>query len=595
MRRLGLAADRILRGKRPYAARQPEENPTERLKLPPNFTATKPSLLESTALSLGLSALLGLVLALIIYPPAFLMGDAARFYNFVFPNDAIDYRLAWQALVDRGRPWPSLWTDLFNYPDGFPISLLDALPLAATLFRPFVSWLPADFHYFGLWHAVVVTLQAVAGAVFVRAAGVRHVLPCLLAAAFALAMPIFVGRINWTHVALSTQGLLILALALCIHASRERASLLFVFPQATALSLVSLAVHPLLGLQVLFFCLLAAARSKDPALLRASAAVVLCLLFAALCQALGIFAAESFLARQGLGAFGFSPWGMLVGEPDSLRELYSAPGPGIEQDAWLGWGCVLLLAVGLIFRPRFHIPRAYHPLAGAIAFLAIVAVSPWVRIGTSLMDLSFLVPDAIIDLYAIHRATVRLAWPLVICLCLLPLVHFVATWPRNRAVMVLGIAFALQFYSTWPYWSYEYRDARLAIAQLPPLPSLLEGGSLLVFLDEPGESKLVTLHPRYAMHVALESSLPLKGGGFSRPPPSEADQSYKDILLRHGSGVRYLAPAADRSTPFPQDSDHVLCVQWEILKVCRAERTPTQRGNIPNHAPDEVQSSDHAG
>ena len=259
--------------------------------MPPNFTATKPPLLESTALSLGLSALLGLILALFIYPPAFLMGDAARFYNFIFPNDALDYRLAWQALVDRGRPWPSLWTDLFNYPHGFPISLMDGLPLAATIFRPFISWLPDGFHYFGLWHAVAVTLQAIAGAVFVRAAGVRHVVPCLCAAALALAMPIFVGRLNWTHIALSTQGLLILALALCIHASRARRSLAFLFSRAAALSLITLAVHPLLALQVLLFCLLATALSEASILRRAGAAAVLCLLFAALCQALGIFAA----------------------------------------------------------------------------------------------------------------------------------------------------------------------------------------------------------------------------------------------------------------------------------------------------------------
>ena len=192
-------------------------------------TAPFHSAAESKVLSLGLAAVLGLVLALVVYPPYFLLGEAARFHNFVFPNDAIDYRLAWQALVDRGRPWPSLWTDLFNYPHGFPISLLDALPLAATVFRPLVSWLPADFHYFGLWHAVAVTFQAVAGAILARAAGMRHVLPCLAVSAFAVAMPIFVGRLNWTHVALSTQGLLILALALCIYTSRARASLSFVF------------------------------------------------------------------------------------------------------------------------------------------------------------------------------------------------------------------------------------------------------------------------------------------------------------------------------------------------------------------------------
>ena len=536
--------------------------------------------MESTALTLGLAALLGLTLALVVYPPHFLLGDAARFHNFVFPNDAIDYRLAWRALIERGRPWPSLWTDLFNYPHGFPISLLDALPLAATAFRPFIAWLPADFHYFGLWHAVAVLFQAIAGAIFARAAGVRHVLPCLVAAAFAVAMPIFVGRLNWTHVALSTQGLLILALALCIHASRARPSLRFVFPRAAALSLVALTVHPLLALQVLFFSLLAAGLSKDSALLRGSAIVVLCLLFAALCQGLGIFAAESFLAHKGLGSFGFSPWGMLVGEPDSLREMYSARSPGVEQDTWLGWGCVLLLAIGFVFRPRFRISRPYYPLAGAIAFLAIIAISPWVRIGTSMLDLSFLLPDPIIDLFAIHRATVRLAWPLVICLSLLTLVHFVSMWPRHRALPILGAAFALQIYSAWPYWAYEYRDARLAITQLAPLPNVLASGSVLVYLDKPREPNVVTVHPRYAMYLAVESGLPLEGGDFSRPPPSEAGSPDMDFLLRDGSGVRYLAPAEDNPNRLHQVSDPATCIQWEVLVVCRARSD--QAGNQPS-------------
>ena len=538
---------------------------------------------ESRVLSLWLAAALGLVLALVVYPPHFLLGDAARFHNFVFPNDAIDYRLAWQALVDRGRPWPSLWTDLFNYPHGFPISLLDALPLAATAFRPFVSLLPDDFHYFGLWHAIAVTLQAVAGAIFARAAGVRHVLPCLAAAAFAVAMPIFVGRLNWTHVALSTQGLLILALALCIYTSRARTSISFVFPRAAVLSLVSLAVHPLLALQVLLFCVLATALSTTSdergrraygrgILLRASAVVVLCVLFAVLCHALGIFAAQSFLAEQGLGSFGFSPWGMLVGEPDSLRQLYQAPGPGLEQDAWLGWGCVLLLAAGFAFRPRFRISRTYYPLAGAIVFLAIVAVSPWVRIGTRLIDLSPFFHDVIIDLYAIHRATVRLAWPLVICLSLLPLLHFAARWPRNRGLAVLGAAFALQLYSISPYWSYEYRDARVAVTHLEPLPATLEGGSVLVLREQPREPDVVTVYPRYAMYLAVESGLPLTGGGFSRPPPSDPRRPGSDALLSNGAGVRYLVPEADFPAGLPQLP--VSCIKWEVLFVCLAEEEP---------------------
>ena len=549
-------------------------------RLPGTHVAT--SIAESGILCLGLAGASAFILALVVYPPQFLLGDAARFHNFVFPNDAIDYRLAWQALVERGHPWPSLWTDLFNYPTGFPISLLDALPLAATVFRPLLPWLPADFHYFGLWHAVAAVLQAVAGAVLMRAAGVRHVVPCLAAAAFALAMPIFVGRLNWTHVALSTQGLLILSLALCIHASRTRPSLLLVFPQAAALSLVSLAVHPLLALQVLLFGLLATAASRASGRLRAGAAALLCVLFAALCHAVGIFAAESFLAYQGLGAFGFSPWGMIVGEPDSLRELYDAPGPGIEQDAWLGWGCVLLAGTGLACRPRFRIPRDFYPLATAVALLAIIAVSPWVRIGTFLIDLSFLVPDAIIDLYAIHRATVRLAWPLAICLSLLALAHFFCRWPRNRAAALVGIALALQVYSIWPYWTHEHKDSRLPVMQLEPLPKVLEGGSVLVLLDRANPKKRMY---RYAMYLAVESGLPLEGGAFSRPPPSGGSDS--EGLLHRKSGVRYLVPIIDAPfapNRFPQISGLAACSPWEVLLVCRGawDRTRTSPSGM-NH------------
>ena len=551
--------------------------PSQSLALLPS-NGTPKRLSESTAVSLGLAALMGVVVAVVVYPPSFLMGEAARFHSFDPPNDAVVHRMAWQALVYRGYPWPSLWTKLFNYPLGAPISLMDGLPLAATVFRPFVSWLPPGFHYFGFWHAVAIILQSVAGAVFIRAAGVRHVIPCVLAAAVALSMPIFVGRLNWANVALATQGLLLFALAVCVHVLRERHSARFVFPKAAVLSLVSLAVHPLLALQVLLFCLLAIVLSNATALRRVGAAAILCLCFVALCQALGIFSAESFGSQLGLGQFGFSPVGMIFGEPDSLREIYGAQDRGIEQDAWLGAGCVLLLLIGLVVPPRFHVPKAYYPLAAAIALLAILAVSPWVRIGTAILNLSFLLPEAVIELYAVHRATVRLAWPLVMCLSLLGLAHFIVKWPRGRAVLVLGVAFVLQIYSAWPYWAHEFRYARAEVVRLPPIPAILENGSFLVFrdapVDESEQSRVETvnlLHHLYAMHLAVESGLPLKGGRFARPPAAESADSDLDSQRPLGSGARYLAPAPtspDGSDPYPQVSESETCVQWEILMVC---------------------------
>lgn len=525
--------------------------------------------LESKGLALGIAALLGLGLALFVYPPAFLAGEAARFQSFdLYANDAVEYWLAWRALVEHGRPWPSLWSDFFNHPEGFPITLLDGLPLAATLVRPLLPWLPEGFHYFGLWTALVVALQGVAGVALARAAGLRHLAPCLCAAALALCMPIFVGRLGLSHVALSTQGLLIFALALCVQASRQSLSLARAFPCAAALALAALAVHPLLGGQVLLFGLLALGLAQAPAAHRLAAGLALGILCAALLWGLGVFSVASFRNMVGLGAFGFSPWAMLVGEPDAVRELYRLPSS--EQDTWLGWGCVLLLLAAVALRPRLRVRST--PLAWLVLGLAVVAISPWLRHGTRFMDLSLLLPDFLIDLYATHRATARLAWPAVICLTFLPLAHIVRTWPRRRAAIALGLALLLQLFSIYPYWESEHRQARLPTPSLAPPPTLLDGGTRLLIVPEAGGAAMTRVHMRYAMHLALATGTPLEGGGFARPPKADYERRRRDLESSLGAGARYLAaapPAGAIPQRLPPVPDPLDCTVWEALLVCR--------------------------
>ena len=516
----------------------------------------------------ALAALLGLGVALFIYPASFIAGDAARFLSLeLSPNDAVEYWMAWRALAEHGRPWPSLWSDFFNHPHGFPITIADGLPLAAILFRPFLRWLPEGFHYFGLWTLLAVVLQGLAGAVLVRAAGVRPVLPCLAAAAFALAMPIFVGRLGQSHVALSSQGLLILSIALCIYGFRKRLSLRSALAGGGALALTALATHPLLGLQVLLFGLLALGLAQASAARRLGAALGLALLAAALCWALGIFSLASLGNPLALGSFGFSPWAMIVGEPESLRTAYQLPGP--EQDAWLGWGCVLMLAAAIFLRPRARVHNA--PLAWTVLALAIVAISPWLRHGMGIIDLSFLLPDFVKDLYAMHRATVRLAWPAVICLSLLPLAHIANSWPGRRAAAVIGLALGLQLAAIHPYWAHEHQQARLPVPSLAPPPTLLNGATSLLIAPGPKGERMGTPHLRYAMRLALWTGTPLAGGSFARPPQTDqADQ--RRNLAEATPGMRYLA-VAPTSGALPQRlplAPHPLtCAPWEVLLVCR--------------------------
>lgn len=524
---------------------------------------------------LAAAAVLGLGVALWVYPPSFLRGDAARFHSHTLaPNDAVEYTLAWRALAEYGDPWPALSSAIFNHPEGASVALQDGLPLAATLVRPMLKLLPAGFHYFGLWTALAVVLQGVSAVALMRAAGVRSAGLALCAAALALAMPIFVGRLNQSHVALSTQGILILALALAVWTTRRRVPLGRVFAGAAPLALAALAVHPLLGAQALLLAALALLLAAAGWPARLTALALLGGVAAGVCAWLGLLRVESFGNRVALGTFGFSPLAMLFGEPAAVRELYQSQ--GVEQEAWLGWGALLLLAAALLGQPRLRLPNT--ALAWLILALAVVAVSPWVRHGLTVWNLSARLPDFVIDLYAVYRATARLAWPAVIAATLLPLAHFARAWPRRRLVLLLGAALPLQIWAAYPYWNAEYAQARLPPNPPAPAPALPGATRLLVPTDiEP--AGFARGHLRYAMHLALETGVPLAGGAFARAPKADHGERRR-AWQTAPKGAVYVAAAPSRG-PLPKRLPEVpvavQCVRWETLAVCVPERAEALR------------------
>ena len=529
---------------------------------------------ESPTAAFGIAVLLGIAVVLAVYPPSFIAGDAARFLSLSFaPNDAVEHVQAWRALAEHGEPWPSLWSAIFNHPEGFSIAVLDGLPLAATVFRPLLPWLPEGFHYFGWWTAFAVLMQGVAGVSLMRAAGVRHVVPCVAAALLALAMPIFVARLSISHVALSSHFLLIFAIALCVRVSTMRMVLATTFPLAAALALAALATHPQLGLQAFVFGAVAVVAAKSRWRWRILALAALCALGVAASDMLGLFAVASWQNTLALGSFGFSPIGMILGEPEALRAALDVP--YAEQDAWLGWGCVLLLVAALAFRPRVRLPSS--PLSWAVLALAVVAVSPWPRHGIMHIDLTALLPDVVRDLYATHRATVRLAWPAVVCLSILPLAHIWRTWPRRRVIYLLALAVLLQLCAIAPYWSVERRLARTATPTLARLPaeSDLERASQLLVAQGPGGKTHGLRSMRYAHQLALDSGIPLAGGRFPRRPLADEAERFKTLQTAPDSSVRYVAPADEHAaampTRLPWVPVPVACSRWEAILVCRPQ------------------------
>lgn len=525
-------------------------------------------------MALGAALILGLVVVLVVYPPEFIAGVAARFQSLSHkPNDAIQYWLTWRALVEYGEPWPSLWTTIFNHPEGFPLTILDGLPLAATIFRPLLPWLPDGFHYFGLWTALVVVLQAAGAVVLMRAAGIRQLLPCLCAATLALTMPVFVGRLNLTHVALSSHFLLFFAVALCVRTTTAKVPIAFAFPAAVALTVAMLTTHLYLGLQglVLGAVAIATAGGGWPSPLRPVALRLLALaafagIALAVCLALGLFSLSSWQNTQALGAFGLSLPNVIL--PESTRH---AVRHGAEQEVWLGWGCVLILVAAYVVRPR---PRIRSGLfAWVVLALALAAISPWVRIDHAILDMTALVPDFVVDMYATHRSTVRLAWPAVICLSFLPLAHVWRTWPRRPASLLLAAAIALQIYASYPYWAYEYRVARMPVPELQPLPDFAGASRLLVANGVDG--KVLKTRPMlHAKRLALDTGIPLVGGRFARKPSADYQRRFQD--LQTATDVFYVAPLVPEDEALPNRLPWIpwalTCERWEMLMVCKPQR-----------------------
>ena len=264
---------------------------------------------------------------------------------------------------------------------------------------------------------------------------------------------------------------------------------------------------------------------------------------------------------------------MIIGEPESLRSAVNAP--YAEQDAWLGWGYVLLLAAVLALRPRARLPNTL--LSWTVLALAVVAISPWLRYGVMRIDLAALLPDFVIDLYATHRATVRLAWPAVVCLSILPLAHVWRTWPRRRAMWLLAAALALQLYAIQPYWAAERRLARTTMPAAAPSPTAeLEGASQLLVAQGPAGETHGLYSMRHAQQLALDSGVPLAGGRFPRRPIADEEERFEALQAAGDFSVRYVAPADADASEMPERLPWVprpvACTRWEAVLVCRPQK-----------------------
>lgn len=131
--------------------------------------------------------------------------------NWLFKHsDSFQHYLAWDYFRKEEWHFPPGLIYNFNLAQPLSIGITDALPLLAFLFKPFDSFLPETFQYFGFYIFINVFLQLYFGFLLGKLITNNFILQ-LLVAVFLMLFPPFLYRLYY-HAALASHWLLLAAI-----------------------------------------------------------------------------------------------------------------------------------------------------------------------------------------------------------------------------------------------------------------------------------------------------------------------------------------------------------------------------------------------
>lgn len=348
---------------------------------------------------------------------------------------------------------------------------LTAIPLKYV-----TRWLPGEFQYFGLWIALSFLLQAYVG---IRIFGKFRLNSSqrILGALLLVLSPVFLFRLGMSHPDLASHWLLLLALLLFVAESRH-------WPW---LALLSGALFVALYLFAMIFGVWVAwliqrnivdrvlvRRPPDWGAIARNSAVGLVTVLASL-WFLGFF---SFAGdTKGTGFFrlnvlalvnpdfsGNDSYSLIGGRVPYIqnRQLFAEEGEGFAYLGTLSIAVIPLLCWA-VFRHRVAVVRRFTTLGVVVALFAAMAVSNRVVIGRS--EFTYWLPDLIVEMRQVFRATTRFIWPLSYLLIIggwVALCHLSNSLKPRLAVTLLSLALVLHAVDSSPgiAWAHERISAR---------------------------------------------------------------------------------------------------------------------------------------
>jgi hypothetical protein len=397
-------------------------------------------------------------LSLIIGTAAFLLLVGPRALqptNIVWlqNTDAVSSYLAWKFFAHS--PWGIPFGVNPEYGLEFSSSIFysDSIPLLALIVKLLGVSRNGEFQYFGIWLLACFCLQFLAGYLLAGRITKRTWLRAIMATFFVFA-PIMVWRL-YGHYALVGQFLVLFALYLNL-TNRQGPSLiawpLLITVAALTHAYILAMVLPLWGSDIIRRFYRQDTLTRE-ALTEAMAVVAVLVL--------SLWAAGFFVNSGGFAEGGFGLYRMDILSPLNpmgwshiLRDLPSDPG---EYEGFNFIGTGMLLAILLLLAARVGGGRMplgplglSAPLLAVLCVLTLVALTNRPSLGP--WQLVIPLPEAVLTMLSVVRASGRFFWPVIYLVFLLTFLVAVRTYGERRAGAVLAVCLVIQIVDTSAAW-----------------------------------------------------------------------------------------------------------------------------------------------
>lgn len=388
------------------------------------------------------------------------------FYFAIFGTEIINpANIAWLSHGDTAQAYLG-WEFFRNTPWRFPVIGLtpdfgmevsnavvysDSNPLLAIIFKIFNSYLPADFQYFGIWLLGCCVLQAIFAWKIIRLYSESIVIK-LAGTLLLMFIPAWINRIY--HINLMANFFILAAAYLTLNPKHRENALKW-----GILICFSILVHLYLSLMVcvfwgsiMLFRAIKDIKKAPKMILFEMVPIFVCV--ALLAYVTGYFSVSHGVAAQGFGAYRanlLSPvlangWSLLI----NTHSYYPTEGEGFN---FLGLGVIFLLLLNVRSVVRYFTAskvKQHGAVIFAVAFLFIYSLSNQIGIGPYVVH--YPLPDFVLKICAIFRASGRLMWPVTYFLIIFLVVRTIKNNSRSTAGFLLAFCAFVQIVDTSSGW-----------------------------------------------------------------------------------------------------------------------------------------------